>query len=152
MNICDVATGKGRRSLLMPDREHLVLIADDDQAVRDALQFALKLVGVNVHAYGGGAELLADEDLPRARCIIVDDGMPHMNSFELLRRLDARNIRLPAILLTNHATARLRARAGAAGVRLVLEKPLMDDALVDSILTIVKGDAERTSCDPPDSK
>ena len=125
----------------MPHREHLVLIADDDQAVRDALQFALRLVGFNVHAHGGGAELLEDKDLPRADCLIVDDAMPQMSGFELLSRLDARNIRLPAILLTNHATARLRARAGAAGVRLVLEKPLMDNALVDSILTIVRSDA-----------
>jgi FixJ family two-component response regulator len=141
MNTRDVAAFEGRRSFLMRDRGHLVLIADDDQAVRDALQFALRLVGLNVHAHGGGAELLADADLPRARCIIVDDGMPNMNGFELLRRLHARNIRLPAILLTNHATAGLRARAGAAGVRLVLEKPLMDDALVDSILTIVTAEA-----------
>ncbi len=29
----------------MPDREPLVLIADDDVAVRDALQFALGLAG-----------------------------------------------------------------------------------------------------------
>jgi FixJ family two-component response regulator len=136
----------------MRDREHLVLIADDDQAVRDALQFALGLVGLNVHAHCGGAELLADADLPRARCIVVDDGMPQMNGFELLRRLQDRNIRLPAILLTNHATARVRARAGAAGVQLVLEKPLMDDDLVDSILTIVTSDAGRMPLETPETK
>ncbi|VFU10078.1 Response regulator receiver protein [Methylocella tundrae] len=124
----------------MPDREHLVLIADDDQGVRDALQFALRLEGVNVHAHRDGVELLADIDLPRAGCVILDDGMPHMDGFELLRRLRARNIRLPAILLTNHATAGLRARAGAAGVQFVLEKPLLDNALVDSVLTILGED------------
>ncbi len=125
----------------MPDAEPLVLIADDDLAVRDALQFALRLAGLNVHAHGGGDELLADADLPNARCIILDDGTPHLNGFELLNRLRARNIRLPAIMLTNHATARLRARANAAGVRLVLEKPLMDNALVENILTILRTEA-----------
>ncbi len=131
----------------MPDREPLVLIADDDVAVRDALQFALGLAGLTVHAHGGGVELLADADLPHARCIILDDGTPHLNGFELLRRLHARNIRSPAIMLTNHATARLRARADAAGVRLVLEKPLMDNALVDSILTILRSEPDLA---PPD--
>jgi two-component system, LuxR family, response regulator FixJ len=124
----------------MPDPEHLVLIADDDPGVRDALQFALNLEGLEVHAHRGGAELLADADLSRAKCVVLDDGMPHMDGFELLRRLRARDIRLPAILLTDHATAVLRARAGAAGVRLVLEKPLLDNVLVDSIRTILDGD------------
>jgi len=122
----------------MADRKPLILIADDDVAVRDSLQFALGLLGLEVHVHGGGAELLADADLPHASCIILDDGTPHLNGFELLKRLRARNIRSPAILLTNHATARLRARADAAGVRLVLEKPLMDDALVESILAILQ--------------
>ncbi len=125
----------------MPDKGPLVLIADDDLAVRDALQFALRLAGVDVHVHGDGAELLADADLPHARCIIVDDGTPLLNGFELLSRLRARNIQSPAILLTNHATARLRARADAAGVRLVLEKPLMDKALVENVLTILRSEA-----------
>ncbi len=124
----------------MPDPEHLVLIADDDQGVREALQFALKLEGLNVRAYRGGEELLEDVDLSLAKCVVFDDGMPQMDGFELLRRLRARNIRSPAIiLLTNHATSGLRARAGAAGVRLVLEKPLLDTVLVDSVRTIVSG-------------
>ncbi len=122
----------------MPDREPLVLIADDDQGVREALQFALRLEGFHVHAHSGGAELLADADLAHAGCVILDDGMPHMDGLELLRRLRAQDIRLPAILLTNHATAGLRARAGQAGVRLVLEKPLLDNVLVESILTILR--------------
>ncbi len=127
----------------MPPCERLVLIADEDPGVRDALQFALKLEGFDVHAHRGGAELLADADLPNAGCVVFDDGMPHLDGLELLRRLQARNISLPAILLTNHATEGLRARAGAAGVRLVLEKPLLDNVLVDSILGIFhRGAAE----------
>lgn len=120
----------------MNTAERLVLIADDDCGVRDALRFALTLEGLHVHAHGGADELLADEDLPRAGCVILDDGMSPMDGFELLRRLRASNDCLPAIMLTNHATEGLRERAGAAGVRLVLEKPLLDTALVDNILTL----------------
>ncbi len=124
----------------MANAERLVLIADDDQGVRDALQFALKLEGIDVHVHSGAAELLADADVPRAGCVILDDGMKHMDGFELLRRLRARNKQLPAIMLTNHATAGFRQRAGAAGVQLVLEKPLLDTALIDTLL-IILGDA-----------
>jgi two-component system response regulator FixJ len=125
----------------MFDRQHLVLIADDDRAVRDALQFALKLEGLDVHAHSGGAKLLADPDLPRAGCVIVDDRMPLMDGFQLLSHLLVRNIHLPSILLTDHATAGLYARAATAGVRKVLEKPLLDNALIESIRTILSGNA-----------
>jgi two-component system, LuxR family, response regulator FixJ len=60
-----------------------------------------------------------------------------MDGFELLQHLQARDVRVPVILLSSHATAQLRARAVAAGVRLVLEKPLLDNGLVNSIMAIL---------------
>lgn len=122
----------------MADAGRLVLIADDDLGVRDALGFALRLEGFDVHAHRGGAELLADCDLPRAACVVLDDRMPLMDGFELLRLLRAGNSALPAIMLTNNATDGVRARAGEAGVQLLLEKPLLDTALVDSVLRLVE--------------
>jgi two-component system response regulator FixJ len=121
----------------MDDRRDLVLIVDDDQAVRDALQFALRLEGLCVHVHGGGAALLADPDLTRAGCVILGDWMRQMDGFALLRDLKARDINLPAIMLTSHATANVRARADAVGVRKVLEKPLLDNTLVDNIRSIL---------------
>jgi FixJ family two-component response regulator len=121
----------------MPDRRALVLIVDDDQAVRDALQFALRLEGLCVHVHSGGAALLADPDLNRARCVIVGDRMRQMDGFTLLSTLKARDLSLPAIMLTSHATSRVRARADAAGVRKVLEKPLLDNALMENIRSIL---------------
>jgi two-component system response regulator FixJ len=121
----------------MADRRKLVLIVDDDQAVRDALQFALRLEGLCVHVHSGGAALLADPDLSRAGCVILDDRMPQMDGFALLNHLQAKNISLPTIMLTSHATPRVRARADAAGVRQVLEKPLLDNVLMDNIRAIL---------------
>ena len=124
----------------MVNRRHLILIVDNDQAVCDSLQFALQLEGLSVHAHRGGSALLADPDLSRARCLILDERNPSMDGFALLGQLHALNIRVPAILLTNHATPRTKARAKSAGVRLVLEKPLMDNALADNIRLIVGSD------------
>ncbi|MDR3533872.1 MAG: response regulator [Rhodopila sp.] len=121
----------------MSDRRNLVLIVDHDQAVRDALQFALRLEGLCVHVHSGGAALLADPDLSRAGCVVLDERMPQMDGFALLDNLQARNIALPAILLTSHATTMVKARADAAGVRMVLEKPLLGNVLIDNIRDIL---------------
>jgi CheY-like chemotaxis protein len=64
-----------------------------------------------------------------------------MEGFQLMSQLRSRNIRLPAILLTSHATAGLRARANAAGIRLVLEKPLLGNPLPISVLTVLNSDS-----------
>ncbi len=121
----------------MAERRTLVLIVDDDQAVRDALQFALRLEGLCVHVHSGGAALLADPDLSRAGCVILDDRMRQMAGFALLSKLQDRNIRLPTIMLTSQATPGIRARADAAGVSKVLEKPLLDNVLLDNIRSIL---------------
>ena len=129
--------------------QHLVLIVNNDEAIRDALRFSLRLKGLNVRAHRAGSELLLDPSLPSAACIISDDRMPEMDGFELLRQLAARNVSVAMILLTDHATPRLRARAAAAGVQLVLEKPFLDNALADSVMTIVSHDAQlRQGSDP----
>lgn len=121
----------------MHDRRKLVLIVDDDQAVREALQFALRLEGLCVHIHGGAAALLADPELSRAACVIVDDRMPRIDGFALLSHLQEHNANLPAIMLTSHVTPNVRARADAAGVSKVLEKPLLDNTLIDSIRSIL---------------
>jgi two-component system, LuxR family, response regulator FixJ len=121
----------------MADRPKLVLIVDDDQAVRDALQFALRLEGLCVHVHSGGAALLADPDLARAGCVILADRMRHMDGFALVNNLKARDISLPTIMLTSHATPRIQARAEAVGVWKVLEKPLLDNALMENIQSIL---------------
>jgi FixJ family two-component response regulator len=132
----------------MAYQRDLVLIVDDDKAVRDSLQFALQLEGLSVHVHRAGAGLLADPDLTRARCLVFDDRNPGMDGFALLCRLHALNISLPAILLTSHATPRIRARADAAGVRMVMEKPILDNALSDNIRLILSSCA-RPAADAP---
>ncbi len=121
----------------MADQRKLVMIVDDDQAVRDSLQFALRLEGLCVHVHNGGAALLTDPGLNRAGCVVLGDSMRDMDGFTLLKTLRTNDPGLAAIMLTSHATPRIRARAAAAGVRKVLEKPLLDNALVEDIRAIL---------------
>lgn len=117
----------------MPKKSGTVLIVDDDAAVRSALKFALEVEGWSVRLYDGPAALLADMDLPRCGCLVVDYRMPGMDGFQLVETLRARNVTLPAILITGRASRQLRHAAEKSGIGYILEKPLSDGSLVESI-------------------
>jgi len=110
----------------------VILVIDDDTAVRNSLKFALEIEGFSVRVYPTGAELLDEKDMPESGCLVADYHLPGMNGLDLLVRLRERDIRWPAILITTHPSAAVRDRAALAGVR-VIEKPLLNDALFQGI-------------------
>lgn len=121
----------------MAEGPHLVLVVDDDLAVRESLKFALEVEGLEIHALGSGAELLAHPHLSRARCLVLDYGMPVMDGFAVLAQLRALNYGVPVILITGNVTDALCRRAAMAGVRHVIEKPLLDGALFEGIREVL---------------
>jgi two-component system response regulator FixJ len=106
----------------MTQRQPLVFVVEDDLAVRESLKFALRLEGLEVHACGGGADLLMHRLLPHARCIVLDCEMPVMDGYEVLRRLKASDCHVPVVLITSHSTRTILSHATRAGVRHVIEK------------------------------
>lgn len=110
-----------------------VLVVDDDAAVRASLKFALEVEGFQVKLYDRGAALLADANLPERACLVVDYRMPDIDGIELIERLRRLNVTLPAILITVRVTKQLRMLAQKLGLTAVLEKPLSDSELVESI-------------------
>ena len=124
-------------SSLSTVKQDLVLIVDDDQGVREALKFALQLEGLAVATCDSGTELLCHPDLHRARCLVLDYVMPGMNGFAVLNELKRRNITLPVILITAPLSREVEQRALAAGVAGVLEKPLLEDVLINKIRNVM---------------
>jgi two-component system, LuxR family, response regulator FixJ len=106
----------------------VVLVVDDDPAVRNSLKFSLQIEGFMVRAYASGKELLSDPDLPNHGCLVVDLKMPEMTGLDLVASLRERHVALPAILITTNPSAAVQRRAAQAGVP-VIEKPLLGDAL-----------------------
>jgi two-component system, LuxR family, response regulator FixJ len=110
----------------------VVLVIDDDPAVRNSLKFALEIEGLAVKLYPTGAAVLAESDMPASGCLVADYNLPGMSGLDLIEQLRARRVKLPAILITSHPTPAIRHRAASADVRLI-EKPLLNDALFHSI-------------------
>ncbi len=121
----------------MREERNRVLVVDDDHAVRDSRKFSLELEGLDVCAFQSGAELLNHPDLAAASCILLDYKMPVMDGLEVLDRLAARNISIPVILITSQANLSLSNRARAAGASHIVEKPLLDGALLDTIQSVL---------------
>lgn len=110
----------------------VVLVVDDDPAVRASLKFALELDGFEVRIFATPDEILHDTDLPPDGCLVVDYNLPGQNGLDLLRELKRRNVMMPAILITTHPTDLVRKRATSAGVA-IIEKPLFSNALSDAV-------------------
>src|SRR5213592_4125219 len=78
-----------------------ILVVDDEPAVRESLRRALSLEGYDVDLAADGAEALdavaghADPD-----AILLDVLMPRVDGLEVARRLRAKGVRTPILMLT----------------------------------------------------
>jgi two-component system, LuxR family, response regulator FixJ len=124
---------------LAPARS-VILVIDDDPAVRNSLKFALEVEGFSVRVYPTGTALLDEDDMPKSGCLVTDYHLPGMSGLDLLQLLRERDVELPAILISSHPTAVIRSRAASAGVRLV-EKPLPNDTLFQCIRSVLGEDS-----------
>jgi FixJ family two-component response regulator len=113
-----------------------VLVVEDDDALRTAIAFSLETEGLKVEACVD-AEQALQVDLAACSCLIVDYWLPGANGLALLTRLRALGVQAPAMLITTHPSALMRARAANVGADIV-EKPLMDDAIVHAVKRALK--------------
>ena len=119
----------------MSNPPDVILLVDDDAAVRNALKFSLEMEGFSVRLYATPEALLAEQHLPDGGCLVIDYRMPEIDGLELVERLRKRGVTLPVFIISGRVTGSLRARASGLGVSDVLEKPLSD--LVGSIRRVL---------------
>ena len=123
-----------------PESRPVVFLVDDDPAVAHAVQFSFDLEGLDVRSFSDAESLLASGDLPQRGCLILDYNLPGADGLELLDRLRANGVRMPAVLITTNPRTLLRARAATAGVP-IIEKPLLTDALLTAVRSALAHEA-----------
>ena len=115
----------------MPDKT--VFVVDDDVGVRQGLRFMLRAAGYSVEAFPSARSFLEDYHPRRSGCLLLDIQLPQMSGLELQQTLNLRGWRIPVIFITGHGTVPLAIAAMKAGAFDFIEKPLREDALVESI-------------------
>jgi PAS domain S-box-containing protein len=120
-----------------PPASHLrILMVDDDEAVRIAIQHLLEADGHEVTVLSDAASALAMYEPGRYDLVILDLGMPHLDGLSLARKLKERTPSLPIILLTGWGD-QLRADKPAE-VDMVLAKPVRRAMLRAALLQLVR--------------
>ena len=114
------------------DRENasVVAVIDDDDEVRDVLRTLLETAGHDVETFKSGTHFLADAQLDRMACLVVDQRMPQMTGLELLLELERRGRPVPALLITGVHDPEVAAAANTIGAMTVLEKPMSSQKLL----------------------
>jgi len=112
-------------------------VIDDDDAVRQSLEFLFRSAKIAVKTYESAAAFLDAVPGITTGCIVTDVRMPEMSGIDLLRRLREMRIELPVIVMTGHADVPLAVEAMKAGAVDFIEKPFEDDTILGAVRTAI---------------
>ncbi len=116
----------------------IVYVIDDDEAMRDSLNFLLDSSGFSVTLFDNAQAFL--DALPRLAfgCVVSDVRMPGLDGIELLKRMKAQASPFPILIMTGHGDVPLAVEAMKLGAVDFLEKPFEDDRLIALIESAIR--------------
>jgi two-component system, LuxR family, response regulator FixJ len=114
-------------------RRRNVYVIDDDEAMRDSLEFMLDSADFQVSLFDSAHRFLESLSGIAFGCVVSDVRMPGIDGIELLKRLKASHGAFPVIIMTGHGDVPLAVEAIKLGAVDFLEKPFEDDRLIGMI-------------------
>ena len=115
-----------------------VLLVEDDDSMRSAIERLLGVAGFECAAYASAEGLLSDDIGKGAACVVSDLKLPGMSGLELLAALRTRGGWPPLILITAHDAPGLREEAKRCGAEAYLVKPFSGTALLNAVREVIK--------------
>lgn len=116
----------------MSDRGKVYVI-DDDEAMRDSLDFLLGSANFDVTLFECAQHFLDAVSGIGFGCVVSDVRMPGIDGIELLKRLKSSHCTFPVVIMTGHGDVPLAVEAMKLGAADFLEKPFEDDRLIGMI-------------------
>jgi len=110
-----------------------IVIVDDDDSMRMAVQDLLEAVGLAAQGFASAEEFLRSGAQHGTACLIADIRMPGMSGLELQAHLKAERCRIPIIFITAHGDEKMRLQARREGAVEFLSKPFDNEVLLDNV-------------------
>ena len=110
-----------------------VYVVDDDEGVRDSLQWLLEGKDYRVRCYDSAETFLSRYDAREVSCLIVDIRMAGMTGLELQDRLVERKSPLPIVFITGHGDVPMAVDTMKKGAMDFIQKPFQEEALVNLV-------------------
>lgn len=116
-----------------PDKPPTLLVVDDDESVRRALERLLSVSGYAVETFGSANEFLAREPLTGPGCLILDVLLPGLGGLDLHTLLRSTGMERATVFLSGQGDVPTSVRAMKGGAVDFLTKPVDDTQLLEAI-------------------
>ena len=110
-----------------------VYVVDDDEAVRDSLQWLLEGKDYRVRCFDSAESFLSRYDAREVACLIVDIRMGGMTGLELQNRLIESGSPLPIVFITGHGDVPMAVDTMKKGAMDFIQKPFKEEQLVSLV-------------------
>ncbi len=110
-----------------------VYVVDDDEAVRDSLQWLLEGKDYRVKCFDSAESFLSRFDSREVACLIADIRMDGMSGLELQDRLVERKSPLPVVFITGHGDVPMAVTTMKKGAMDFIEKPFKEEELLSLV-------------------
>jgi FixJ family two-component response regulator len=114
-------------------RKGTVYVVDDDEAVRDSLQWLLEGKDYRVRCFDSAESFLARYDPREVACLICDIRMEGMTGLELQNRLLEGHSPLPIVFITGHGDVPMAVDTMKKGAMDFIQKPFKEEQLVELV-------------------
>jgi two-component system, OmpR family, response regulator MprA len=115
-----------------------ILVVDDEPAVRESLERALRLEGYDVALAADGGEALSAVADNRPDALVLDLMMPKVDGLEVCRRLRAEGDRIPILVLTARESISDRVAGLDAGADDYVVKPFALEELLARLRALLR--------------
>ena len=110
-----------------------VYVVDDDEALRDSLQWLLEGNDYRVRSYESAEAFLSRYDTREVACLVADIRMVGMSGMELQDKLIERRSPLPIVFITGHGDVPMAVESMKKGALDFIQKPFQEASLLSII-------------------
>lgn len=110
-----------------------VFVVDKEAAVRESLTTLIQRAGWRTETFACAQEFFNRAKVRVPSCLIIDDSLPDLSGLDVQARINADQLDMPIIFITDFPDVRTTVRAMKAGAVEFFTKPFNDNMILSAI-------------------